>query len=243
MMEWHVAVCDDLEEERASLARMVRASFQRRELPIRISLFSSGEELLGAYRQWGQFHILFLDIYMPGTSGVEAARQIRAIDEGVALLFVTTSQDHGLDSFEVQASDYLVKPVRAEDVDRALDWCIRNMPESLRCLTVSVEGEEQEIPLYDIRSIEVLGHSCHIHTSGREVVVRRGLDVLEEEIDSRDFLRCHRSFLVNLEHVQGIEGSDFRMRDGTLVPISLGNLNRVRERFLDWSFIKAWERR
>lgn len=178
---------------------------------------------------------------MSGISGVEAARRLRAAGYGASIVFATTSTDHGVDSFEVRASDYLVKPFRQEDVDRTLDWCLEHMPESLRVLSVYAQGEWQELPLTSISYIEVLGHQCHIHTSRRTLVVRRGLDDLESAIDSRDFLRCHRSFLVNLNFVQDITGSDFRLSDGTLVPISSGNLSKIRNLFSDWTYMKAWE--
>ena len=71
-------------------------------------------------------------------------------------------------------------------------------------------------------------------------MTRRGLDVLERAIDSRDFLRCHRSFLVNMDHIQSLTGSDFQMDSGALVPISISNLARIRSTFIDWTYSKAW---
>lgn len=240
MTELRMAVCDDLEEERVQLARMVRSYAQRRGLSMELRLFASGNELLDAARRPDFCHVLFLDIFMPGLSGLDAARQLRAAGCMASIVFATTSQDYGVMSFDVQAADYLVKPFRQEDVDRTLDWCLEHMPESLRVLSVYAQGEWQELPLTSISYIEVLGHQCHIHTSRRTLVVRRGLDDLESAIDSRDFLRCHRSFLVNLNHVEGIEGSDFRLEDRTLVPISGANAARVRSQFIDWTYMKAW---
>lgn len=240
MTELRMAVCDDLEEERVQLARMVRSYAQRRGLSMELRLFASGNELLDAARRPDFCHVLFLDIFMPGLSGLDAARQLRAAGCMASIVFATTSQDYGVMSFDVQAADYLVKPFRQEDVDRTLDWCLEHMPESLRVLSVYAQGEWQELPLTSISYIEVLGHQCHIHTSRRTLVVRRGLDDLESAIDSRDFLRCHRSYLVNLNHVEGIEGSGFRMDDETLVPISTANVNKIRGQFIDWTYVKAW---
>ena len=110
MAEISIAVCDDLESGRISLARMIRAYARARALPVRVRLFSGGESLLAALAGSEPIHLLFLDIYMPGMSGVEAARRIRRAGSAVPIIFATTSQDHGLESFEVQASDYLVKP-------------------------------------------------------------------------------------------------------------------------------------
>lgn len=242
MAELVIGICDDLEAERSNLARMVRSYCRRREQSVRLRLFSGGEELLAAVRGQGDIQILFLDIYMPGLSGMETARRVRELDGGIAIVFATTSQDHGMDSFAVQASDYLVKPFREEDVARALDWCLEHIPESLRCLSVYAEGERREIPLTAIRYIEVLGHQCRVHTQREIVVTRRGLDDLESAVDSGDFLRCHRSFLVNMNAVRTIEGSDFRMEDGALVPIGSSNAPRVRRLFLDWTYSKAWVR-
>ena len=240
MAEISIAVCDDLESERISLARMIRAYARARALPVRVRLFSGGESLLAALAGSEPIHLLFLDIYMQGLSGLETARRIRAAGNQLSIIFATTSQDHGLESFEVQASDYLVKPFLEEAVAACLDWYFSHIPEPLRLLSVYSEGEQQQIPLISIYYVDVFGHQSRIHTRRGVITARRGLDDLESAIDSRDFLRCHRSFLVNLNHVEGIEGSDFRLEDRTLVPISGANAARVRSQFIDWTYMKAW---
>ena len=212
MTELRVAVCDDLEAERVQLGRMIRTYAQQRGFSIHPRLFVSGEELLDAVRRPDSYHVLFLDIFMAGLSGVETALRLRAAGCRGAIVFA-----------------------------RTMDWCLEHLPDSLRVLPVYAEGERQELPLSSISYVEVLGHQCHIHTSRQTVVVRRGLDDLEAAIGSRDFLRCHRSFLVNLNFVQDITGSDFRLSDGTLVPISSGNLSKIRNLFSDWTYMKAWE--
>lgn len=240
MSKFTIAICDDLKTERVNLARMVQSYARREGLSIHLRLFSSGESLLAALQEPEPIHLLFLDIYMPGLSGVETARRIRAAGNNLSIIFATTSQDHGLESFEVRASDYLVKPFQEEDVSTCLEWFFSHIPEPLRLLSVYSEGEWQKFPLSSIRYVDVFGHQSRIHTPRGTVVTRRGLDDLEATIDSPDFLRCHRSFLVNLNHVEGIEGNDFRMLDQTLVPISSSNISRIRSQFIDWTYIKAW---
>jgi len=241
MKPLQIAICDDLEEERVILSRMLRNYARRQGLSLQVHFFVSGEELLQSVRRANACQVLFLDIYMPGISGVETARRLRAAGYGASIVFATTSTDHGVDSFEVRASDYLVKPFRQEEVDRALDWCLEHMPEPLRSLSVYAEGETQEFPLASVLYIEVLGHQSHIHTLRQTVVVRKSLDDLERAVDSPDFFRCHRSFLVNLNHAERIESSDFLMSDGARIPISSANLPRARDTFLDWVYRKAWE--
>ena len=240
MPEFSIAICDDLEAERISLARMVQSYVRAKELSVQLQLFSSGESLLAALEGGQLIHLLFLDIYMPGLSGVETARRIRSTGSELSIIFATTSQDHGLDSFEVRASDYLVKPFQMEDVSACLDWFFSHLPEPHRLLSVYSEGEWQKLPLSSICYVDVYGHQARIHTARGVIITRRGLDDLESAIDSQDFLRCHRSFLVNLNHVTGIEGTDFRMTNEELVPISSANMSRIRSQFIDWTYIKAW---
>lgn len=242
MKPLQIAICDDLEEERVILSRMLRNYARRQGLSLQVHFFVSGEELLQSVRRANACQVLFLDIYMPGISGVETARRLRAAGYGASIVFATTSTDHGVDSFEVRASDYLVKPFRQEEVDRALDWCLEHMPEPLRSLSVYAEGEMQEFPLASVLYIEVLGHQSHIHTLRQTVVVRKSLDDLERAVDSPDFFRCHRSFLVNLNHAERIESSDFLMSDGARIPISSANLPRARNIFTDWIYRNAWEK-
>lgn len=242
MKPLQIAICDDLEEERVILSRMLRNYARRQGLSLQVHFFVSGEELLQSVRRANACQVLFLDIYMPGISGVETARRLRAAGYGASIVFATTSTDHGVDSFEVRASDYLVKPFRQEEVDRALDWCLEHMPEPLRSLSVYAEGEIQEFPLASVLYIEVLGHQSHIHTLRQTVVVRKSLDDLERAVDSPDFFRCHRSFLVNLNHAERIESSDFLMSDGARIPISSANLPRARNIFTDWIYRNAWEK-
>lgn len=242
MKPLQIAICDDLEEERVILSRMLRNYARRQGLSLQVHFFVSGEELLQSVRRANACQVLFLDIYMPGISGVETARRLRAAGYGASIVFATTSTDHGVDSFEVRASDYLVKPFRQEEVDRALDWCLEHMPEPLRSLSVYAEGETQEFPLASVLYIEVLGHQSHIHTLRQTVVVRKSLDDLERAVDSPDFFRCHRSFLVNLNHAERIESSDFLMSDGARLPISSANLPRARNIFTDWIYRNAWEK-
>ena len=240
MPEISIAICDDLEAERINLARMVKSYVCAHGFSAKLRLFSSGASLLDALWEPPPIHLLFLDIYMPGLSGIETARRIRAAGSQMSIIFATTSQDHGMDSFELQASDYLVKRFRVEDVSACLDWYFSHIPEHMRSLSVYAEGEWQQIPLASIHYIDVFDHRSHIHTSRGVVIARRGLDDLESAIESQDFLRCHRSYLVNLNHVEGVESNDFRMEDQTLIPISSANTSSIRRKFIDWIYMKAW---
>ena len=239
-MRLSVLICEDLEEERMALARMVRRFCRSREIDLLLELSSSGEELLDRFRS-RRWDILFLDIYLGGISGAQAAAVIRREDPSCALIFATTSWEHGLLSYELQVTDYLLKPFTQADVKAALDWILLNREEQYQTISIRSEWEEEKILVRDIQYIEVTGHTAVLHLASGIKRTRKRLNELEEELGTGSFLRCHRSYLVNLDHVAAIEQGDFGMKNGDRVPISAKRAADVKRAFFDWSLEKSWD--
>lgn len=231
-MELSVIVCDDLPEERSSVRRLVQAYCRERGYTARLEESASGSELLSRW-QPGRWDLAVLDIFMPGLTGVETARRLRQVDHICELVFLTTSRDHGLAGFELKILDYLVKPVDQETMFDMLDWCVRQQWERLRTLTIRSEREEMEVRLQDIRCIEVQRHTACITLGKKVVCTRRGISELEKEIGSPRFLRCHRSFLVNLDHVKLLQKSGFLMDNGQIIPISAAKAAVCRQALME----------
>lgn len=240
-MKISIVVCDDLAEERFALARMIEQFGDQNGLDFSLETVSSGDELLDRWTP-GRWDIAFLDIYMDGISGVDLARRLRQTDPECAVVFATTSQDHALVGYDLQISDYLVKPFRQDEVDDAFAWILEKYAGRLRTLRLYANWEEFEVRLKDIAYIEIQGHTAFVHTGGQVISTRRGIDSLEEELTLDSFFRCHRSYLVNLDHVTGLEKRDFLMDDGTKVPISSQNLPKARQLSSDWILQKNWGR-
>ena len=169
-----------------------------------------------------------------------AARAIRARDQSCALIFATTSREHGLLSYELRVTDYLLKPFSQADVEAALDWLLLDREERFQTITIRSEWEEEQILVREIQYIEVIRHSAAIHLADGVRRTRKGLQDLENEIGDRGFLRCHRSFLVNLDHVAAIDQGDFVMQNGDRGPISAQRAAEVKLAFFDWSLEKSW---
>ena len=123
MPEISIAICDDLAADRTNLAKMVHAYAQAHGFSARLHLYSSGGEAAGSVPAGQSPSICsFLDILIrPGLPGMETARRIRSARQSTrSIVFVTVSREHGMESFEVQAFDYLVKPLREADVSASL---------------------------------------------------------------------------------------------------------------------------
>lgn len=231
-MSVSILVCDDLQEERANLIRMLREYEQKHEVELEIETASDGAELISLWRP-ERWSIIFLDIYMPHLNGVEAARKLRQVDSQCEIVFVTTSRSHGMDGYELRALDYLTKPYSQQDVDGAMDWFLMKHSERRSELTVRTFEGEESLSLRDVSFIESRGHTCEIHLPGRTVSIRRSINELSDELGAA-FFRCHKSFMLNFVHVEELGRKCFLMDDGASVPISATKLRESKSAFLAW---------
>lgn len=235
-----IGICDDLQSDRNHLIELIQTRYEERGERVELAEFESAEEMLHNW-QAGWLDCLFLDVYMGGISGMEAARRIRETDQDCMIIFTTTSPDHAIDSYEVRAADYLLKPFGRQEVEEALSWVEENLAECLREIEVVSDRERRYIPIRDVLYIEVYGRISVIHTAEEEISTNRGLSELEEELSNDSFLRCHRSYLVNMAHILRPEGKDFLLTDHSRVPIAGDNVSKVRQNFFEWSFKQTWE--
>lgn len=239
-MKLSILICDDLAQDRVQLQEQVEDYAARHQIETEIETVESGTQFFAQFRP-GRWDMILMDIYMPGISGVETARLLRKQDADCILIFTTTSVEHGFASYEVQATDYLCKPIDQQKMDNTLDWCLRAWHDRFRVLRVRSEWEEISIPLREIRYIEIRQHTAHIHTQDRVIQTPKGIAVLEQEINNTDFVRCHRSFLINLCYVARLEKRDFILTDGTRVPLGSTCASRVRKKFAEWMFVSRWD--
>ena len=233
------AICDDQAVDRRRLQAMVQEYCLEHKLKIEVDLFPDGKQMLDCFTP-GKYQVLFLDIYMPMMRGINVAKAIREQDTACQLVFVTVSADHALESYEVYAAGYLLKPYTKEDLTETLDWCLENISPMAQALEITFERERVQLILSDIQYIEVYGREAVIHTKSRVYSTNRSLTELERELPG-DFLRCHRSYIVNMNFVSNMSASDFLLQDGMKVPIGAALRTKVKQNFSDWMFQKVRE--
>ncbi|MBQ3077049.1 MAG: response regulator transcription factor [Clostridia bacterium] len=237
-----IGICDDLQKDRNHLMQLIGDYYAARGEQVELHEYESAEELLHHWQD-GWLNYLFLDVYMGRTSGMDAARKIRETDPDCVIIFTTTSPDHAIDSYEVRATDYLLKPFGRAELESTLRWCEETVAAAPREIEVETEGQIRRIPCREIRYIEVYGKQCVIHTEGEEISVNRRLGELEAELEGEGFLRCHRSCLVNMSHILRPEERDFLLLDRTRIPIAVKSAAKLKQAFFEWSFQQTWTRK
>ncbi|MFI8633219.1 LytR/AlgR family response regulator transcription factor [Microbacterium sp. NPDC077663] len=177
----------------------------------------------------------FLDIHMPGLSGLELASALRGLASPPAVVFVTADDAHAVDAFELQALDYLLKPVRTERLRRAVDRITESdrPSESDEVLPVTVGSAVRFVRRRDVRWVRAEGDYTRLHTDGAAGhLVRIPISELETRWSDAGFVRIHRSFLVQAASVTEVRLSGAEPTvwvDATALPVSRRLLPAVRE--------------
>lgn len=168
-------------------------------------------------------------------NGMEAARQIRRWDQRVALIFLTASREFAVEGYSVGASGYLLKPVEQETFEEALNrFFAERYPRLRRSLLVVNGSAGRRIAYDDIMYIEsrrmnVRIVCCH----GTEHSIRKKLDEVQEELSGCRFLRCNRSYIVNMDYITDAD-EDFTMENGDRIPIKVREKKQIRKRYFDY---------
>ncbi len=232
-----IAIVDDIEEERRLLRGRLEGQLTRRAVHATLYEYESGEAFLNAAEQ-EPFTVVFLDIYMGGMTGIEAATRLRAFDTDSLLIFTTTSTDHALDGFRVRAMHYLVKPYAEEEISALTDEIMRRIPQPDKYIEVKVSGIDTRVRFRDIVYAEHFSHMIHIHTANKKVLVTRqsfGEFTAPLKEDERFFL-CGRGVIANMEHASDFDGESFVMDDGSAVFVSKDLNKAARRTFMDFLF-------
>ena len=203
-----IAIVEDQEETRESLNRFVRQYAQEQGLQVEISLITDGAEIAEHYTPG--FDIIFMDVEMPRLDGFGAAEAIRAVDADVVLVFVTNMAQYAIRGYEVDALDYVLKPVNYYQFCTKLSRAIQRV-QRRRGGQVVLQLAGGGIQLLDTADI--------YHTSKGEFAARASLQSAEKQLAEYHFVRCNQCYLVNLAYVKGIE-NDFALVKNDRLEIS-----------------------
>ena len=231
-----VAVVDDEKAARELYGSLARDWARRRDVEAEVVTFASSGQLLFSLDD-APCDIALLDIEMPGLDGMGLARELRVRGERTQIVFVTGVIDHALDGYDVDAVSYLLKPVRVEKLEAALDRALDRVGREEPALVVGSAGEASRVPLTRICFLEARGHETVVTLAGgTRLVSTCGIAQLEAELSRMSdlFIKAHRSYLVNLPHVRRITRRDVEMVTGDVLPIARGRWEGLNRAWLAW---------
>ena len=241
----NIVICDDIEDDAKLLRHLIERYFNDISCNIDLHIFTNGDDLLEdlSSGKLSDVKIAFLDVYMPGINGVEAAKTIRKTNKDMIIIFTTISKTHSLEGFSVYALQYLVKPINYPEVKEALDKCLEKFADSLRFIEVLSDRLTVKIYLKDIMFIEFKAKALYIHTTTETIKTFIPLHELEKQLKGSTFLRTQRSYIINMRHIKRMEANDFVLDDETetAIPIRRDEKITIKQAYRDYLSALTWE--
>ena len=215
-----VAIVEDEDAAARDLEDCLTTYCARQGISCAAERFRDGAAFLDQYAP--RYDIIFMDIKMPGVDGMSAARALRRADSVTTLIFVTSMVQYAVKGYEVDALDFIVKPVQYFSFEMKMKRAVQAVSlKRGREVLLSVGGVVRVLPSSALYYVEVMNHDLTYHTSEGNFTVRGKLSAVEQELPGEAFFRCSTSYLVNLQHVTKVEGELVRVGGGD-VRISRG---------------------
>ena len=198
-----IAIVEDERRERAHLRDCLAYMAEKEQLEFDIVEFGSGEEFLGGYQP--VYDIVLMDIELPGINGMETAKALRRLDSFVLLVFVTNMVQYAVSGYEVDALNYILKPVNRFDFALKMNKAIsRTAKQTEKSVQIRAGKDLYMLPVAAIRYLEVDGHYIVYHTTEGDYSEYITLKEAEKKLNKPYFVRCNRCYLVNLKYVSAV---------------------------------------
>ncbi len=213
-----IAVCDDEIIECCNMEKRIKKMIEEMKIPCIIRQFRSGGELLQALES---FDIVFLDIMMPEMDGMKTAQLFRKKASDKILIFVSSSREYVFEAYDVEAFQYLLKPVEDRKLKNVLQKAVlKTERRSQEFIIVSSQRQKKKLFLDDIYYFEIKGRIVDAHGPEGIFTYYEQMGELENKLQDKGFFRCHKSYLVNLKYVDGYNRQEAVLENGERIVIA-----------------------
>ncbi len=228
-----IAVCDDNQIDRDIIKDFLHTYMTEKSIPNTITEYENGMNLIYDIEEGRYYDMVFLDIFMDQILGMDIARKLRTVGYTGNIVFLTSTAEFAVDSYEVEASGYLLKPHDYEKLCGLLNRIIDRT--NIGHFQVSVRNTIYSIPFGEIVYVESRNNICILHRSdGSEYTIYKKLSEVELQLNESRFLRCHQSYLVNMSYISKAD-SQFELTTGDVVLIRQRSQKEIRRIYQEFA--------
>ena len=206
-----IAIVEDEKEYQNILLSYIERYQTEHFADLTTTVYADGMDLVDEYH--GGYDILLMDIKMKHLDGMKAARKIRSIDQAVVIIFITTMAQYAVAGYEVDALDFVLKPVDYARFEPKLTKAIGLVEKQRKkkYLMLSKENRKEKVCSDDILYVEIRNHNVYYVTKQETYVMRSSMAEVEKELTAYHFSRCNQGYLVNLKNVVSVNKDDVQV--------------------------------
>jgi DNA-binding LytR/AlgR family response regulator len=232
----NIAICDDEIEELKIISTLVSKNIEGLNIPFKITTFNEGEDLINHMSSSKEnFDIIFLDIYMKASHGIDIAREVREFDKESKIIFITSSQEHAIDSYDVRAIYYILKPINEEKLTYAINLALEGLNNENKQIVIINKKGSYKILYKDILYAESKARVVNIYLKSGEVITFYSkLEDFYQSLKDERFLKSHKSFIVNMDYILKLEYNYIFMGNDIRIPISGANMTAIKEMYFKY---------
>jgi DNA-binding LytR/AlgR family response regulator len=236
-----IAICDDNIADLSNIVSIIEdyQALQRDKNKIKYTAFQNATDLIAAMESGQEYNLVLLDILMPFMTGMGAAKEIRQFNQAVKIIFMTSSPEFAVESYSVDAYYYALKPVWKKKLFILLDKVISETEIQLgTSFLIKSKTGLTRIYINRLEFAEVVGRTILYHLTDGSIIEAIGsFRELEKELLSNPcFIKTHRSYIINMEHIDTISQKEIKMQSQDLVPMAKANCNTVKSTYIAFAF-------
>ncbi|NNJ28554.1 LytR/AlgR family response regulator transcription factor [Lacrimispora defluvii] len=230
-----LVILDSITTDRNNLIVFLERYFRKRLIDFSLHEYSFHKTMFERVNfQSEKLPCCFIDLTESEQNGLETGLKIREMNQDSIIFFTSNSTKHAAEAFKMQADGYFLKPIRNNELIASLDKSLKNINFIYKKIQIRSEYMTMNIPLKDIIYIEVFNKTCIIYTKQKTITSSISLSELEERLKKEGFLRCHKSYLVNMLFIEEYNNFGFFLTNKQFIPISKRECLKHRETHLNW---------
>jgi DNA-binding LytR/AlgR family response regulator len=237
----NIAICDDNKECLLNVTDLLNIyiNIQRGKKAIKYSVFHNALDLIAAIESGQQYDLVLLDIIMPFMTGMDAAKEIRVFNQDVKIIFFTSSNEFAVESYSVGAYYYAIKPIGKETLFIILDRVVSEMETQINTsLLVKSTTGLTRIYMHRLEFAEVNGRTILYHLVDGSVIEATGsMTELEKLLTDICFMKPHRSYIINMKHINTLLQKEIQMQSLAVVPMSKANYSDIKSAYIKFAFM------
>lgn len=232
----NIAIVEDEATDREHLLDCLAMYTDDTQTSISVSTFNNADAFLSDGNP-KRYELIFLDIYMGDTTGMELAEKLRQRNINSQIVFVTTSSAFAVASYGVEATYYLLKPYEYKKFISMMQVVMKRIEVPEETISVKIGHGVETIPIATIRYVDYADHYVRIHTSARSIRSHMQFPEIEESLlMNPQFLMCYRNVIINMDKVEKLEGDHFVLEQGIDIPITRNCVRKMRDAYTTYIF-------